>query len=490
MIEDKNKGKPQEKEKPSKPVKRSGKELKESLEVSFPNLWDQTSDSTVLTIMTYARDYQAFLDQGKTERHFITLSVETLENMGFVPLESQSSFEPGSKVYQTIRSKGLVAAIVGTNPPDDGFNLIGAHVDAPRLDLKPLPVYEDNELVYFKTHYYGGIKKYQWPAVPLALHGIAFRKDGTPVNICLGESPADPVLTITDLLPHLGKEQMTKKATDVITGEDLNVLVGSRPYPDAKLSGRFKLALLKLLKDRYGLTERDLVSAELEIVPAGQSRDVGLDASMIGAYAQDDRVCAYTALTALTSIEQPEKTIACFLFDKEEIGSEGNTGAQSRAYEYALQELFVKTASGQRSQLDFARMLSRCQMLSADVSAAYDPTFGSVYDTKNSSYLGHGLCLVKYVGARGKSGTSDANSEFFSRIIRLFDAEKIPWQTGELGKVDMGGGGTVAAYLANLGMEVIDCGVPVLSMHAPFEITSKIDVYNTHLAYQTFYEKL
>ncbi|NLV48639.1 MAG: aminopeptidase [Clostridiaceae bacterium] len=464
--------------------------LKKKLEVSFPNLWDNSSDETIQTIMDYADDYKAYMDLGKTERHFINLTIETLENMGFVPLESQSHFEPGSKVYQTIRSKGLVAAVVGTDSPDTGFNLIGAHVDAPRLDLKPIPVYEDNELVYLKTHYYGGIKKYQWPAVPLAIHGTVIRQDGTPINISIGESPEDPVLTITDLLPHLGKDQMNKKATEVITGEDLNVLIASRPYPDAKVSGRFKLALLKLLNERYELTERDLVTAEIEIVPAGQARDVGLDKSMIGAYAQDDRVCAYTALTALTHVEKPKRTIACLLFDKEEIGSQGNTGAQSRAYEYALQELYVRTASTDRSQLDFARMLLRCQMLSADVSAGYDPTFASVYDAKNSSFMGHGLCLVKYVGARGKSGTSDANSEFFSRIVRVFDQESIPWQTGELGKVDMGGGGTVAAYLANLGMEVIDCGVPVLSMHAPFEITSKIDVYYTHLAYLTFFEKV
>lgn len=468
----------------------AGKELKKKLQVTFPNLWDKADESERNEAMRFAEEYKRFLDLGKTERTFIQVAVETLEELGFAELASQDYWPAGSKVYQTIRGKGLVAAVMGSGPADAGFNLVGAHVDSPRLDLKPLPIYEENELVFFKTHYYGGIKKYQWPTIPLAIHGIIFRADGSPLTISIGEAPDDPVLTITDLLPHLGSEQMGRKATDLIRGEDLNVLVSSMPYADPELAGRFKLGLLQLLMERYELTEKDFVSAELELVPAGQARDVGLDRSMIGAYGQDDRVCAFTALAALTSLENPERTAVCLLFDKEEIGSEGNTGAQSRAYEYTLQELFVRSYEQPRSQMDFARMLVRCQMLSADVSAAYDPNFASVYDSRNSSYLGHGMCLVKYVGARGKSGTSDANGEFFSRIIRVYDAEGIPWQTGELGKVDAGGGGTVAVYLANLGMEVIDCGVPVLSMHAPFEITSKIDVYHTFNAYRTFFTKL
>ena len=338
--------------------------LKKS-EVSFPNLWDNSSDETIQTIMDYADDYKAYMDLGKTERHFINLTIETLENMGFVPLESQSHFEPGSKVYQTIRSKGLVAAVVGTDSPDTGFNLIGAHVDAPRLDLKRFRLW-DNELVYLKTHYYGGIKKISVAAV----HWRSMGRHSSRWNAIISDRriSRDPVLDNNRFAAFIWKDQMNKKATEVITGEDLNVLIASRPYPDAKVSGRFKLALLKLLNERYELTERDLVTAEIEIVPAGQARDVGLDKSMIGAYAQDDRVCAYTALTALTHVEKPKRTIACLLFDKEEIGSQGNTGAQSRAYEYALQELYVRTASTDRSQLDFARMLLRCQMLSADVS--------------------------------------------------------------------------------------------------------------------------
>lgn len=474
----------------SEQKKEEGKLLKKQLQVDFPNLWDKATEEDHEQINAFTGEYKRFLDLGKTERSFVNVAVETLENMGFVPLESEESFSPGSKVYKSIRNKGIVAAVIGSKPAKEGFNLVGAHIDSPRLDLKPLPIYEDNELVFMKTHYYGGIKKYQWPAIPLALHGIIFRSDGSPLTVNIGEDPSDPVFTITDLLPHLGSEQMGRKATDLIRGEDLNVLASSIPYNEPELSGRFKLGLLQLLMQRYDLKEKDFVSAEIEIVPAGHARDIGFDKSMIGAYGQDDRVCAFTALAALTSLESPERTAVCLLFDKEEIGSEGNTGAQSRAYEYALQELFVRTSDTGRNQLDFARMLSGCQMLSADVSAAYDPNYASVYDSKNSSYLGHGMCLVKYVGARGKSGTSDANGEFFSRIVRVFDAESVPWQTGELGKVDAGGGGTVAVYLAGLGMEVIDCGVPVLSMHSPFEVTSKIDVYYTYVAYKTFFEKV
>lgn len=468
----------------------AGKNLKKSLQIEFPNLWDKATAEDREQALAFAGEYKRFLDLAKTEREFVTVAVETLENMGFVPLDSLGQLPAGSKVYQTIRSKGLVAAVIGTKPAAAGFNLIGAHIDSPRLDLKPLPIYEDSELVYAKTHYYGGIKKYQWPAVPLALHGIVFKADGSPLTISIGESADDPVLTITDLLPHLGSEQMGRKASELVRGDDLNVLIGGLPYPDPELSGRFKLGILQLLQKRFGLTEQDLISAELELVPAGPARDVGLDGSLIGAYGQDDRVCAFPGLVALTSLEAPERTAVCLLFDKEETGSEGNTGAQSRAYEYVLQELFERSSEPGQSQLAFARLLTRSQMLSADVSAAFDPNFASVYDARNSSYLNHGLCLVKYVGSRGKSGTSDANGEFFSRIIRLFQAEKIPWQTGELGKVDIGGGGTIAMYLANLGMEVIDCGVPVLSMHSPFEVTSKMDLYFTYLAYRAFLEKL
>ncbi len=470
--------------------KDKAKDLKKELQVEFPNLWDKASDSEKEQITAYNEDYKSFLDQGKTERTFARAAVARLEANGFSPLEDKKELKKGDKVYQLIHNKGIVAAVIGDKLLEEGLNLIGAHTDSPRLDLKPLPVYEESELVYLKTHYYGGIKKYQWPAIPLALHGVVHRTDGTTLTIELGEDPADPVLTITDLLPHLGSEQMGRKATDVIRGEDLNVLVGSIPYADPELSGRFKLGFLQLLKDQYNITERDLVSAEIEIVPAGQARDIGFDKSMIGAYGQDDRVCAFTALTALLDVEDPEKTSVCLLFDKEEIGSAGNTGAQSRVYEFFLMELLAKASdSRQFDQLAYNRMLKASQLLSADVSAAFDPGFASVYDSKNSCFMGRGICMVKYVGARGKSGTSDAHSEFFSHVVQTLDREEVPWQTGELGKVDAGGGGTVAVYLAKLGMEVIDCGVPVLSMHSPFEVTSKIDVYYTYLAYKTFFAK-
>lgn len=466
------------------------KELKKKLFFESPNLWDKAGDDEKEKVMAYSEEYKHFLNVGKTEREFVLASVKMLEEHGFLPLDKKETWVPGDRVYRVIRNKGLVAAVIGEKPPQEGFNLVGAHIDSPRLDLKPMPIYEDSELVFFKTHYYGGIKKYQWTAIPLSMHGIFFRSDGSSLTVSIGEDPDDPVLSITDLLPHLGSEQMSRKASDLIRGEELNVLAGSIPYEDAELSGRFKLGFLQMLMDRAQLKEKDFIRAEIEIVPAEKARDVGLDRSLIGAYGQDDRVCAFTALSALAALEALEKTSVCLLFDKEEIGSEGNTGAKSRAYEYVLQELFAKRIEGQYNPIDFSCALTRSQMLSADVSAAFDPTYSSVYDSKNSSYLGHGICLLKYVGARGKSGSNDANAEFFSRVIQTFDASYVPWQTGELGKVDAGGGGTVAAYLANLGMEVIDCGVPVLSMHAPFEVTSKIDVYHTRNAYKTFYEKL
>ncbi|MDD3866847.1 MAG: aminopeptidase [Eubacteriales bacterium] len=465
------------------------KKLKKTLENEHPNLWDTATAEEISEINAFADQYKSFLDRGKTERDFVTVTVETLESLGYEPLRGKTSLKAGDKVYQTIRGKAVNAAIIGQRPLADGCNLVGAHVDAPRLDLKPHPVYEDSDLVLLKTHYYGGIKKYQWAAIPLAIHGIVYRMDGSPVTISIGESADDPVMTITDLLPHLGKEQMSRKAPDLIKGEELNILIGGLPYPDTDTSGRFKLAILKLLHDRYQITERDLISAELEIVPAGQARDVGLDRSFIGAYGQDDRVCAYTALAALTSLNTTDKTVVCMLFDKEEVGSDGNTGAQSRAYENFLYELLARSEQ-QADRLSFQMMIENSKMLSADVTNAYDPTFSSVSDSRNNNYLNRGISLVKYTGSRGKSGTSDANVEFLNEVIRTFEANDIPWQTGEMGKVDEGGGGTIAKFLANLGMEVLDCGVPVLSMHSPFEITSKMDVYMTFQAYRVFFEHI
>lgn len=465
------------------------KDLKKQLSVEFKNIWDTCSKDDRTFAYEFAEEYKKFLDLAKTERECVITTIESVESLGFVDIGTAETLKPGDKVYKSVRGKGIALAVIGRKPLRDGLNLVGAHIDAPRLDLKPIPLYEESDLIFFKTHYYGGIKKYQWAAIPLAIHGIVVKADGSTVTITVGEDPTDPVLTITDLLPHLGAEQMGRKASDVIKGEELNILIGGLPYPDPETSGRFKLAMLQLLNSRYGIFEKDLVTAELEIVPAYPARDVGLDASMIGAYAQDDRVCSFTALAAICDMEAPQRTAVCILFDKEEIGSEGNTGAQSRQYENFLFELLVKSGSG-REPLDRQIMLENCKLLSADVTNAFDPTFASVSDAKNNSYLGRGICLVKYVGSRGKSGTSDANSEFFAEVVRSFEKNGIPWQTGELGKVDMGGGGTIAKYFANLGMEVIDCGVPVLSMHSPFEITSKIDVYFTYLAYKAFFENI
>lgn len=467
----------------------AGKELKKKLQAEFPNLWDTASQDDKDAAFDFAEEYKAFIDMAKTEREFVVVAVETLESLGYLDIAQVTSLKPGDKVYKSIRGKGLVAAVIGKKPAAEGFNLVGAHIDSPRLDLKPNPIYEDNDLTFLKTHYYGGIKKYQWAATPLALHGLVFRADGSPLTLNIGEAPEDPVLTITDLLPHLAAEQMTRKAPDIIKGEELNVLVGGIPYADPEMAGRFKLGFLQLLNEKYGLIEKDLVSAEIEIVPAGQARDVGLDRCFIGAYGQDDRVCAFPALAAITAIDKPDRTVVCMLFDKEEIGSDGNTGAQSRSYENFLLEVLHLCQPG-ASAMDYARLLENSRMLSADVSNAFDPTFASVSDSRNNSYLGRGISLEKYTGSRGKSGSSDANAEFFARIIRLFNDEKIPWQTGELGKVDAGGGGTIAKYMANTGMEVIDCGVSVLSMHSPLEITSKIDLYFTYLAYKVFLSKI
>ncbi len=469
-------------------AKEAAKALKEKLFKEYPNLWDVASADDRSAAFEFAEEYMKMLDLGKTEREFTIAAVETVESLGYVDLEKAPKvLKPGAKVYRNLKGKAFLCAVVGRKPATAGFNLLGAHIDSPRIDLKPVPVYEDADMVFLKTHYYGGIKKYQWASMPLSLHGVVVKADGSKVAVSVGEKPGDPVFTITDLLPHLGQEQMARKASETLKGEELNLLVASLPYGDKDVSGRFRLAFLQLLDERYGVTERDLVSAELEIVPAFQARDVGFDRAMIGAYGQDDRVCAFAALAAVTAEEKTDKTVVCVLSDKEEIGSEGNTGAQSRLYVNFLADVFARTNGGY-DEIAFHRCLENSKMLSADVSVGYDPTFASVSDPKNSAYMGKGIVLEKYTGHRGKSDASDANAEFFAEVIRALDAAGIPWQTGELGKVDFGGGGTIAKYMANLGMEVLDCGVPVLSMHGPFEVTSKIDVYFTYLAYKRFIE--
>ena len=466
--------------------KTAGQLLADKLFFTLKNCWESIDEKTGKEVESFARDYRKILDRGKTEREFSAAAVELLEKQGFTDLKKLKAVKAGAKVFQHIRGKALVAAVVGKRPLADGLNILGAHVDSPRLDLKQSPLYEESDFALLDTHYYGGIKKYQWTAIPLAMHGVFIDPQGKEINICIGEADDDPVFTITDLLPHLAQEQMQKKASEVVEGEDLDVLAGSRPYNDEKVKEKVKLQILSILNEKYGIDEQSFAAAEIEFVPAFKARDLGLDRSMIGAYGHDDKCCAYPALMALLEIaaakEAPEKTALCYFSDKEEIGSYGNTGAQSWGFEN-----FVAALAGE----DKLRLtLSNSSMLSADVNAAFDPSYASVFDKKNSSYIGKGLVLTKYTGSRGKYGASDANAEFCAKVQTLMNRCKIPWQFGELGKVDKGGGGTIALYAAKYGMEVIDCGVPVLSMHSPFEVISKIDLYTAFRGYAAFLREM
>lgn len=464
------------------------KALKKSLFVTAKNLWDVLSDEEIDEAMAFGEEYLHYLDVAKTERELVSATIEAAESLGYRPFELGMKLQPGDRVYQSVHGKGLLMATIGTAPIDEGFRILGAHVDSPRVDLKPMPLYEEGDLALFKTHYYGGIKKYQWVARPLALHGVVMLKDGTRVEIRLGEEPQDPVFCFTDLLPHLGREQMKRAASEIIQGEELNLLIGGRPFPDEAVSQRFKLGVMQLLNERYGLTERDFATAELEIVPAGQAKFVGLDRSFLGGYGQDDRVCAYTSMRALFEVAKPRQTAVCMLTDKEEIGSDGNTGAQSRLYENFLAELYGALHAEGYSDLGFRRCLAATRMLSSDVTNAYDPTFAFVSDPKNESYMGRGIAIQKYTGHGGKYGASDASAELMQEITSLLDAQNIPWQAGEMGRVDAGGGGTICKLAAAQGMQVVDCGVPVLSMHSPFELTHTLDVFYTYRAYRAFLE--
>lgn len=455
----------------------------------YPNIWKSASDAEVKKIMAFAEHYKSFLNAAKTEREFNREAISMAEKKGFSSIDTIIALKPGDRVFATIKGKGLLLAVIGKKPMTEGFNILGAHIDSPRLDLKPNPLYEDEEMVFLKTHYYGGIKKYQWTTIPLAIHGLIVRKDGTSLYITIGENDDDPVFYITDLLPHLGNEQMSRKGTDIVKGEDLNVLIGGRPISGKDIKSDYKIAILKLLNEKYGIVEKDLVSAELEVVPAFKARDVGFDRTFIAGYGHDDRVCAYPALMALLDQKTPAKTVICMLSDKEEIGSYGNTGAESMLYENFFMDLFAKTV-GEFDHISYRKSLSSAKMMSADVSNGFDPKYASVSDPKNSAYMSHGIKLEKYVGARGKSGTNDANAEYISEVIRVLDQANVRWQTGELGKVDEGGGGTISAFMSKYGLDVIDCGVPVLSMHAPYEVISKADLYETYRAYKVFIENI
>ena len=455
-------------------------ELRKSLLAAPKNGFARLSAEERQEMDTYCKAYMAFIDAAKTEREATAWAVAEAEKRGFVPFKPGMDAKPGDKIYYNDRDKAIALAIVGTEPLSAGANICAAHVDSPRLDLKPKPLYEDSEIAYFKTHYYGGIKKYQWPTIPLAIHGVVCRKDGEKVTVTIGEDDTDPVVMVSDLLPHLAADQMQKTAAQVIAGEQLNVILGTEPL-EGEGSDMVKLHIMKLLNEKYGIIEEDFLSAELSIVPAGKCREVGLDRSLLGAYGHDDRVCAFAELYALFEIGTPAKTAVCILADKEEIGSVGISGMQSHYFEHFMGGL----CDAQNVKLEDCFAASFC--LSADVSNAFDPNFPETCDRRNNSQLNYGVSICKYTGSRGKGGASDASAEAMYHIRKTFDDNGVIWQIATLGKVDQGGGGTVAAYMANRNIVTVDAGVPVLSMHAPIELVSKVDCWSTMRACKAIY---
>lgn len=460
----------------------------EDLKRKEGSAWDKYTEEQLQEVFNLSDRYKNFMSKAKTERECITDFIALAEEKGYRDLkkviENGESLKAGDKVYANNMGKTLAMFLIGSEPLEKGLKILGAHVDSPRIDLKQNPLYEDSDLALMETHYYGGIKKYQWVTLPLAIHGVVVKKDGTLVNVVIGEDENDPVLGISDLLIHLSAKQLGKKGSEVIEGEDLNVLVGSMPIKDKEAKERVKGNILVLLNEKYGIDENDFVSAELELVPAGKARDYGLDRSMVMAYGQDDRVCAYTSFEALVKIENTDKTCVALFVDKEEIGSVGATGMQSKFFENIVAE--VMDRKGEYSELKLRRCLGNSKMLSSDVSAAYDPNFPGVMEKKNSAFFGKGIVFNKYTGARGKSGCNDANAEYMAEIRAIMDKHNVTWQTAELGKVDQGGGGTIAYILAQYNMEVIDCGVALQNMHAPWEIASKADIYETMQGYYAF----
>lgn len=455
--------------------------LKEQLFMERKHAGLIMSDSEIAACDDFCESYKSFLDSAKTEREAVVTTIARAEEEGFVEYKQGMPLKAGDKIYYNNRGKAIIIAVIGTEPIENGVHLAAAHIDSPRIDLKQNPLYEDNEVALFKTHYYGGIKKYQWATIPLSLHGVAVKKDGTKVTICIGEDENDPVFFISDLLPHLAQEQVKRTLNEGIKGEELNVIVGSRPFRDDDISEKVKLNILSILNEKYGMIESDFLSAEFEMVPAFKAKDIGFDRSLIGAYGHDDRVCAYTALEAILGCDKVNKTAVVCLTDKEETGSDGNTGLCSAYLENFLYDLAESFGVKGRT------LISNTECLSADVNAAFDPTFPDVVERRNAAFLNYGVVVTKFTGARGKSGTSDASAEFVGRVRTLMEKNDIIWQTGELGKVDLGGGGTVAAYLANMNMDVIDVGVPVLAMHAPYEVVAKTDVYMTYKAFSAFF---
>ena len=463
--------------------KKAWETRKDQLFLDKKSGYDLLDEQQVVDMTDYCEGYKTFLDQAKTEREAVDAAIALAEKQGFVPYERGMALKPGDKVYRSNRGKSLLLAVIGEASLAEGVQIGAAHIDSPRLDLKPYPLYEDGDFALLKTHYYGGIRKYQWLSIPLELHGVVIRKDGTSVQVRIGGEPGDPVLAIPDLLPHLASQQSQKPLGTAVDPEDLNLFVGSRPYPDSEGSDRVKLAVLDLLNEKYGITEEDFLSAELCAVPAYNAVDVGLDRSMIGAYGQDDRVCAYAALKGLFDAEKRHKTGVCILADKEEIGSDGVSGMQSQAFDTFIADLCESQGVSLRECLEH----SFC--LSADVTACFDPNYASVYDKRNSSLINRGVGLCKYTGSRGKAGASDASAEVMGYARRVFDKAGVLWHVAELGKVDVGGGGTVAVYMANRNIDTVDAGVSVLGMHAPFEVTGKLDCYMSYRSMKAVFEE-
>jgi len=468
------------------PENKGTKKIKEKVMLKPTLVWDALSAKEKKEVFSFAKDYKQFLDMAKTEREAVIEIGKCAKRSGFKEMYSSSA---RGKVYKVFKHKAIALAIAGKRPLSEGLRIIVSHIDSPRLDLKQNPLYEEEALAFLKTHYYGGIKKYQWVSRPLALHGKMIKKDGEELDVNIGEDENDPIFTVSDLLPHLAhKTQYEKKLRDAIAGEKLNVLAGSIPYPDREAQERIKLQVLDYLYKTFELVEEDFVSAELELVPAGRARDIGWDRSLIGAYGQDDRICAYSSLRAISEIEKPRTTVLALFLDKEEIGSDGNTGAKSGFLEDIVADLFTKTGTSLEEH-SVKRALINSHAISADVNGAIDPDYQEVHEKRNAAKLGYGVCVTKFTGSGGKYSSSDANAEYVGMIRRLFNQNNVVWQTGELGKVDEGGGGTVSKFFASYGMEIIDCGASLLSMHSPFEISSKADAYMTYKAYKAFLTK-
>ena len=463
-----------------------GKALKEKLFNLKKSGWEKLSDEELSEIFKFADEYMYYLNSSKTEKEIVQNSKEILLKNGFVDVEEKENLQPGDKVFYVNHGRSLYVAVIGEEPLTNGMRVVAAHGDSPRIDLKQNPFYEDGELAMLKTHYYGGIKKYQWTNIPLAMHGTVVKPNGEKVEISIGEREEDPVFTISDLLPHLPGEQMERKLKDGVQGEELNILMGSIPYEDDTVSERVKLNVLNLLNEKYGVTEVDFVSSEIEFVPAFKAKSLGLDYSMVGAYGQDDKVCCYTALRGILNVEHPRKTAVCILTDKEEVGFNGVTGMCTMIFETFIHELLDK--KGENSPSALQKVFSKSKAISADVDAGYDPNYPSAFEKNNTSFMGKGLTVVKYTGARGKSGASEAPCELVAELRKIYENAGVRYQACELGKVDKGGGGTIALTLANRGMEVVDSGVPVVGMHSPYEITSKYDVYAAYKGYEAFYK--